>query len=366
MLDACCRPDLVAEITLQPVRRYGVDAAIFFSDIVVPLKAIGVDLDIKPGVGPVVAAAGPRPRADLDRLRAARRRATSPYVAEAVRSLVAELGADAADRLRRRAVHARQLPRRGRPVAATTQHTKALMYGDPELWHDLLDRLAEITGDVPAGAGRGRGQRRAAVRLLGRRAAARADYRALVLPHSPRRCSSAVADLGVPRIHFGVGTGELLARDGRRPAPTSSASTGGCRSTRPPAGSAPACRCRATSTRRCCSRRWRRSTRPRSARCWPTAAGPPGPRLQPRPRRAAGDRPRRAGPRRRAGARDVTRALDRLTVGRGGGSAPPGRRVRRLVRRTPGERTPHRTSASGTSTQQRTASSAPSTVSARP
>ena len=55
MLEACTRPDLVAEITLQPVRRYGVDAAIFFSDIVLPLKAIGVDLDIVPGVGPVVA-----------------------------------------------------------------------------------------------------------------------------------------------------------------------------------------------------------------------------------------------------------------------------------------------------------------------
>jgi uroporphyrinogen decarboxylase len=55
MLDSCMRPDLITEITLQPVRRYGVDAAIFFSDIVLPLKAVGVDLDIKPGIGPVVA-----------------------------------------------------------------------------------------------------------------------------------------------------------------------------------------------------------------------------------------------------------------------------------------------------------------------
>ena len=55
MLESCMHPDLVVEITLQPVRRYGVDAAIFFSDIVLPLKAVGVDLDIKPGVGPVVA-----------------------------------------------------------------------------------------------------------------------------------------------------------------------------------------------------------------------------------------------------------------------------------------------------------------------
>src|SRR5919197_5848222 len=68
MLDSCMRPDLVTEITLQPVRRYGVDAAIFFSDIVVPLKAIGVDLDIKPGVGPVVAHPI-RGRSDLAQLR---------------------------------------------------------------------------------------------------------------------------------------------------------------------------------------------------------------------------------------------------------------------------------------------------------
>jgi uroporphyrinogen decarboxylase len=67
MLDACATPDLVTEITLQPVRRYGVDAAIFFSDIVVPLKAVGVDLDIVPGTGPVVAQPF-RTAADLDRL----------------------------------------------------------------------------------------------------------------------------------------------------------------------------------------------------------------------------------------------------------------------------------------------------------
>jgi uroporphyrinogen decarboxylase len=69
MLDSCFMPELVAEITLQPVRRYGVDAAVYFSDIVVPLKAIGVDVEIKPGVGPVIAEPV-RTAADLDRLRA--------------------------------------------------------------------------------------------------------------------------------------------------------------------------------------------------------------------------------------------------------------------------------------------------------
>lgn len=90
MLDACSQPDMIVEITLQPVRRYNVDAAIFFSDIMVPLKAIGVDLDIKPGIGPVVAEpirdlAGTRQLRDLEP-------DDVPYVTEAVRELVRELG----------------------------------------------------------------------------------------------------------------------------------------------------------------------------------------------------------------------------------------------------------------------------------
>ena len=105
MLEACARPDLVTEITLQPVRRHGVDAAILFSDIVVPLKAVGVDLDIKPGVGPVVAQPI-RTVADLDQLRpldpgdvAVRHRGGAAAGRRARRH--------AADRLRRRAVHPR-------------------------------------------------------------------------------------------------------------------------------------------------------------------------------------------------------------------------------------------------------------------
>src|ERR1700728_4979449 len=68
MLESCTRPELVTEITLQPMRRYDVDAAVLFSDIVVPLKAIGVDVEIKPGVGPVVGSPI-RARSDLDQLR---------------------------------------------------------------------------------------------------------------------------------------------------------------------------------------------------------------------------------------------------------------------------------------------------------
>ena len=87
------------------------------------------------------------------------------------------------------------------------------MYGDPELWHDLLRRLAQIAGDVPAGAGRGGRQRGPALRLLGRRAAP-ARLPAVRAARTPRGALAAVADRGVPRIHFGVGTGELLAAMG--------------------------------------------------------------------------------------------------------------------------------------------------------
>src|SRR6478672_1573446 len=89
MLTACATPDLIVEITMQPVRRYAVDAAIFFSDIVVPLKAIGIDVDIKPGVGPVIA--DPiRDAAAVDRLRLLEPDDV-PYATEAVSALTGEL-----------------------------------------------------------------------------------------------------------------------------------------------------------------------------------------------------------------------------------------------------------------------------------
>ena len=125
--------------------------------------------------------------------------------------------------------------------------TKALMYGHPELWHALMGRLAAIATAFLAGAGGGGRVGGAAVRLLGRRALPE-DYRHAILPHT-RRIFAALAPSGVPRIHFGVGTGELLGLLGEAGAEWS-ASTGGSRSTRAPAGSAPARRSRATSTPR--------------------------------------------------------------------------------------------------------------------
>jgi uroporphyrinogen decarboxylase len=205
MLESCARPDLVTEITLQPVRRHKVDAAIYFSDIVVPLKAIGVDLDIKPGVGPVVAQPF-RTRADLARLRD-----LTPedvwYVTEAIGQLTGELGATPLIGFAGAPFTLASYLVEGGP-SRNHEHTKAMMYGDPELWAQLLDRLAEITSaflkvQIEAGA--------SAVQLFDSwvGALAPADYRRSVMPASAK-VFDAVAPYGVPRIHFGVGTGELL------------------------------------------------------------------------------------------------------------------------------------------------------------
>ncbi|HZG05046.1 MAG TPA: uroporphyrinogen decarboxylase [Streptomyces sp.] len=205
MLDSCMRPDLVTEITLQPVRRHRVDAAIYFSDIVVPLKAIGVDLDIKPGVGPVVDRPF-RSREDLERLRP-----LDPddvkYVTEAVGMLTAELGTTPLIGFAGAPFTLASYLVEGGP-SRNHEHTKAMMYGAPELWADLLDRLADITAaflkvQIEAGA--------SAVQLFDSWAGALApdDYRRSVLPASAK-VFDAVAPYGVPRIHFGVGTGELL------------------------------------------------------------------------------------------------------------------------------------------------------------
>ncbi len=205
MLESCMRPDLVTEITLQPVRRHKVDAAIFFSDIVVPLKAIGIDLDIKPGIGPVVAQPIRR-REDLAQLRDLTPEDV-PYVTEAIGMLTGELGGTPLIGFAGAPFTLASYLVEGGP-SRNHEHTKAMMYGDPQLWADLLDRLAGITSaflkvQIEAGA--------SAVQLFDSwvGALAPADYRRSVMPASAKVLQS-VASYGVPRIHFGVGTGELL------------------------------------------------------------------------------------------------------------------------------------------------------------
>lgn len=202
MLESCRRPDLVVEITTQPVRRHGVDAAVLFSDIVVPLAAAGVELEIVAGVGPVVA----HPVRDDAGLAALRPLTPDdvPYVTEAVRALAASLPVPVLGFAGAPFTLASYLIEGG----PSRQHlkTKQMMYAEPQRWHALLSRLAVITAgflrvQVDAGA--------AAVQLFDSWVGtlSEADYRRYVLPHSAA-VLAAVAD--VPRIHFGVGTGELL------------------------------------------------------------------------------------------------------------------------------------------------------------
>ncbi|MBK9180357.1 MAG: uroporphyrinogen decarboxylase [Acidimicrobiales bacterium] len=205
ILQAIARPDVAAEITLQPVRRYGVDAAVLFSDIVVPLAAIGFGVDVAPGTGPVVDRPFRR-AADLDRLRPLEPESDVPYVLETVRILVGELAVPLLGFAGAPFTLASYLIE-GRP-SRTYAGTKALMYGEPSLWHRLLDCLADLSlaflrAQIEAGA--------SAVQLFDSWAGALSapDYERYVLPAS-RKVLEGVADLGVPRVHFGVGTGELL------------------------------------------------------------------------------------------------------------------------------------------------------------
>ncbi|WP_368862176.1 uroporphyrinogen decarboxylase [Catenulispora pinistramenti] len=206
MLDACMRPDLVTEITLQPVRRYGVDAAVFYSDIVVPLKAIGVDVELVPNVGPVLA--NPvRDASGLDQIRPVDPETDLAAISEAVRQLVGELGPTPLIGFGGAPFTVASYLIEGGP-SKNHEKTKAMMLGAPELFAELLDRLADLTAAflrVQIGAGA------SVVQLFDSWAGALAprDYERYVLPHSTKVLAS-VADLGVPRIHFGVGTGELL------------------------------------------------------------------------------------------------------------------------------------------------------------
>ena len=207
ILDAIHDPAVSAEITLQPVRRYGVDAAILFSDIVVPAAAIGFGVDVTPGVGPVVSDPF-RTKADLDRLRPFEPELDAPYVAETVRLVVDELGATPLIGFAGAPFTVASYLIEGRP-SRTYALTKAMMHGEPDLWRQLLDRLADIAiasllAQVEAGA--------SAIQLFDSWAGSLSPdvYEDLVMPASAK-VFAALEATGVPRIHFGVGTGELLA-----------------------------------------------------------------------------------------------------------------------------------------------------------
>ena len=203
--DVIRSPELTAEVTLEPVRRLGVDAAILFSDIVTPLEAIGVGVDIKSGVGPVFAEPF-RSAQDLDRLRPLEPDTDLAPVLEAVRILVKELDVPLIGFAGAPFTIASYFVEGG--PSRDYARTKALMVGDPELWSRLVTRLADLSlaslrAQVLAGA--------SAVQLFDSWAGALhpAHYETHALPAS-RRVFEGLADLDVPRIHFGVTTGELL------------------------------------------------------------------------------------------------------------------------------------------------------------
>ena len=205
MFDIVRDPELAAEVTLQPVRRLGVDAAILFSDIVVPVEAIGVGVELREGIGPVLHQPF-RDTSDLARLRPLEPESDIPYVLDTVRLLTKELDVPLIGFAGAPFTVASYLVEGG--PSKTHARTKTLMRTDPATWARLLDALADIAlaslrAQVQAGA--------EAIQLFDSWAGALApdDYRRSVLPAS-RRVFDGLADLGVPRIHFGVGTGELL------------------------------------------------------------------------------------------------------------------------------------------------------------
>ena len=205
VLELARNPDLAVEATLLPLRRMDVDAAILFSDIMVPVAAMGVDVRIRPGSGPVVT--NPvRSRSDVEKLRRLEPEADVPFVLEAVGTLRKELDVPLIGFSGAPFTIASYLVEGG--PSRTHATTKALMHRDPETWYQLMGTLGEgvvayLRAQVEAGVH--------AVQIFDSWVGALDpdDYVRFVLP-TMREIFEGLADLGVPRIHFGVGTGELL------------------------------------------------------------------------------------------------------------------------------------------------------------
>ncbi len=205
MLDACLTPELASEITLQPVRRHGVDAAIFFSDIVIPVKLAGVDVQIVQGTGPVIA--NPiRTAADVAALRPLDPEALAP-ITEAVQRAVAQLGSIPLIGFAGAPFTLASYLVEGGP-SKDQLRARTMMFSDPHAWAALLNWCADVTGEflraqVMAGA--------SAAQLFDSwvGSLSEANYVRRVAPHS-KRALSALRGLDVPKVHFGVGSGELL------------------------------------------------------------------------------------------------------------------------------------------------------------
>lgn len=204
LFEVCRRPELCAEVTLQPVRRHGVDAAVMFADIMLPVLGMGAEVELVDGVGPVVREPI-ESLADVERLHVPEPEEAVPFMLEAVRLVRDDLGP-------RRAV----IGFAGGPFTVAGYlvegkpsrdfvRTKTCMYSSPETWHALMEKLTEtfaayVRAQVHAGAD--------VVQLFDSwvGALSAADYREFVAPYSARVLAAA----GAPTIHFGTGTTHLL------------------------------------------------------------------------------------------------------------------------------------------------------------
>lgn len=217
LLEITKQPELCAEVTLQPLERMPLDAAILFADIMSPLVAIGVDLAIVDDVGPVIGSPI-RDRAGIEALRPMRGEEDVPHVIETLRLVKRALG-----------VSRGVIGFAGGPFTVASYlvegrasrdftRTKAMMYSAPELWHELMSRLADITSEylvTQIGAGAD------VVQLFDSwvGALSRGDYVRFVQPYT-RRIFAAIAETGAPAIHFGTNTTHLLAEMTTDGAPT--------------------------------------------------------------------------------------------------------------------------------------------------
>ncbi len=205
ILESLTNPELAAEITLQPVRRYGVDAAVLYSDIMVPLCAVSAGVEMVEGKGPVVSEPYGSLK-DLKRLRQFNPAEDAPFVAETIKILIKELEVPLIGFAGAPFTLASYLIEGG--SSRNYLRTKVLMHSEKDFFQQLMQKLADMAtssliAQLEAGVG--------AVQLFDSWAGALSppDYERFVLPHT-RRIFSALKSYGVPRIHFGVGTGELL------------------------------------------------------------------------------------------------------------------------------------------------------------
>ena len=206
-LETCKTPELAAEVTLMPVHAFDVDAAVIFADIMLPVEPMGIDLEMREKVGPVIH--NPvRTLADVDALRLIEPEQDTPFVLDAIRLVRRELDG-------KKAV----LGFAGAPFTLACYLiegkpsreyglAKSLMYREPTVWHALMRKLSAVTAaylraQAAAGAD--------AVQLFDSWIGAlnKADYRQYVQPHV-RAIFDAVKETGAPAIHFGTGTSDLL------------------------------------------------------------------------------------------------------------------------------------------------------------